>query len=67
MKNIVYVVFLSALLSLPTFGQQVSADLILLNGKVFTADLGKPSAEAVAIRGKRIIAVGTNKEIESFC
>jgi hypothetical protein len=37
-----------------------------LNGKVFSADAAKPSAEAVAIRGDRIIAVGTSAEIETL-
>jgi len=37
-----------------------------LNGKVLTADAAKPSAEAVAIRGDRIIAVGTSAEIETL-
>jgi predicted amidohydrolase YtcJ len=64
MKKLLHLVFLSALLSLSASGQQAPADLILLNGKVFTADSAKPSAEAVAIRGERIIAVGTSPEIE---
>ena len=42
---------------------QAPPDLILLNGKVFTADPAKPSAEAVAIRGDRIIATGSSVEI----
>jgi len=37
-----------------------------LNGKVLTADAAKPSAEDVAIRGDRIIAVGTSAEIETL-
>ena len=64
MKRLLHLVLLSALLSLSASGQQAPADLILLNGKVFTADSAKPSAEAVAIRGERIIAVGTSAEIE---
>lgn len=66
MKKLLHLVFLSALLSLSASGQQAPADLILLNGKVFTADSAKPSAEAVAIRGERIIAVGTSAEIEKL-
>jgi hypothetical protein len=46
--------------------QQAPADLILLNGKVFTADSARPSAEAVATRGERIVAVGTSVEIEKL-
>jgi predicted amidohydrolase YtcJ len=66
MRNFVQLIFLSALLLLSAFGQRVSADLVLLNGKVFTADVSKPSAEAVAIRDGRIVAVGTSVEIETL-
>lgn len=37
--------------------------IVLLHGKVFTADPQKKWAEAVAIRDERIVAVGTNAEI----
>ena len=39
-----------------------AADLVLLNGRVFTADPARPWAEALAIRGDRIVAVGTSAE-----
>jgi predicted amidohydrolase YtcJ len=42
---------------------QRPADVVLLGGKVFTADTTRPWAEAVAIRGARILAVGTTAEI----
>lgn len=45
------------------FAQQDAADLILANGKVFTGDAAQPSAEAIAIRGQRIVALGTSKDI----
>jgi predicted amidohydrolase YtcJ len=38
-------------------------DLILTGGKVFTADPARPWAEAVAIRGERLVAVGTSAEV----
>jgi predicted amidohydrolase YtcJ len=38
-------------------------DLILVNGKVFTANPQAPWAEAIAIRGDRIAAVGTSSAI----
>jgi predicted amidohydrolase YtcJ len=66
MRNFVQLIFLSGLLPLSAFGQRVPADLVLLNGKVFTADVAKPSAEAVAIRDGRIVAVGTSVEIETL-
>jgi len=42
---------------------QQAPDLVLLGGKVFTSDTARPWAEAVAIRGDRIVAVGTTPDI----
>ncbi len=39
------------------------ADLILHNGVVWTVDDSKPQAEAIAVRGDRIIKVGGNREV----
>ncbi|MBK8250453.1 MAG: amidohydrolase [Gemmatimonadetes bacterium] len=36
------------------------ADLILRNGRIWTGDTLRPAAQAVAIRGDRFIAVGSN-------
>jgi hypothetical protein len=38
-------------------------DLVLLNAHIFTADPSRPFAEAVAIRGNRIVAVGSTAEV----
>ena len=38
--------------------QEQPADTILFNGKIFTSDSSLPYAQAVAIRGERIVAVG---------
>lgn len=46
--------------------QQPAPDLVLLNAKVFTSNAGQPHAEAVAVRGERIVAVGTSKEIAAL-
>lgn len=45
-------------------GQQGNADLILSNGKIVTVDGRFSIAQAIAIRGGRFIAVGTNQEIQ---
>lgn len=42
------------------------ADLVLVNGRVYTVDAARPWAEAVAIRGDRIMAVGTNADINAL-
>jgi predicted amidohydrolase YtcJ len=41
------------------------ASMILLNGVIYTLDERKPVASAVAIRGDRIVAVGSDGEIRS--
>jgi predicted amidohydrolase YtcJ len=43
--------------------QDATADLIFHNAKIYTADEAKPRAEAVAIRGDRIAAVGSSADI----
>ena len=40
-----------------------NVSLVLTNGKVFTADARGRVAEAVAVEGNRIVAVGTSREI----
>ncbi len=40
------------------------ADLVLYNGKIWTVNPEQPWAEAVAIKGQRILKVGTTEEIK---
>jgi predicted amidohydrolase YtcJ len=44
-------------------GASEAPDLILAGGKVFTADPARPWAEALAIAGDHIVAVGTSAEV----
>ena len=43
-----------------------AADLVLTNGKIVTVEDAMPEAEAVAVRGDRIIALGSSAEIRRF-
>lgn len=43
-----------------------TADIIITNGRVLTMDKATPRAEAVALSGNRILAVGTRAEIEAL-
>jgi predicted amidohydrolase YtcJ len=40
-----------------------AADLIITNAKVWTVDKSRPTAQAVAILGERIVAVGSNADV----
>ncbi|WP_016856011.1 amidohydrolase [Halomonas smyrnensis] len=42
------------------------ADLALVNGRFYTVDPARPWAEAVAIGGGRLLAVGERGEVEAF-
>lgn len=53
----------SALLSVAANAAEKPADLIVINGKVYTADKDRHVAEAVAVRGNRIVRVGTNADV----
>ena len=43
-----------------------AADLIITNAKVWTVDKSRPSAQAVAILGERIVAVGSNADVGAW-
>jgi len=42
------------------------ADLVIVNGAVWTVDAARPKAEAIAVVGERIAAVGSNAEIRKW-
>lgn len=42
------------------------ADLVLYNGKIWTVNPEQPWSEAVAIKGERILKVGTTEEIKAL-
>ena len=54
---------LSLAASAALYSQQAAADLVLTNGKIITVDERFTIAQAVAVRGDRIVAVGTNQDI----
>ena len=43
-----------------------NADIILTNGKIFTADTMQLYVEALAIKGNKIIAIGKNEAMQKF-
>ncbi len=72
MRKSAVVLAVSALMALawPHGGEaqvrKSTADLALINGTVYTMDGNRPKAQAVAVIGNRIAAVGVNKDVEPF-
>lgn len=42
------------------------SDLVLRNAKVITMEPSNPQARALAARGGRIVAIGTNQQIQTI-
>lgn len=64
-----WLLLLASCLVLPGQSQAQSrpaADLIITNAKIWTVDKSLPTAQAVAILGDRIVAVGANTEIDAW-
>jgi predicted amidohydrolase YtcJ len=57
------IVVLAAVQACRTNPEGNMTDLALINAKVWTGDAAKPWAEAVAVRGEKILAVGTTAEV----
>src|SRR6266576_646850 len=67
MKSILLI--LSLLLSfafVPPAPNAASADVVFMNGNVYTANEKQPHAEAVAVKGDRIIFVGSNAAAKNY-
>jgi len=58
-----FATLLSCILASMLAQSKPTADLIITNAKVWTVDKAIPAAQAVAILGDRIIAVGSNADI----
>jgi predicted amidohydrolase YtcJ len=55
-----------AMIAAPLAALAQTADTVLVNGKVVTVDERFSIAQALAIRGGRVVKVGTSAEIEAF-
>jgi len=66
MKKLTILLSASILMLTIDCGLQEKADLVILNGKVLTIDKERPTAEAIAIKGENIIAVGTTSELSAL-
>lgn len=65
-RSVGFLLTVMLLLPLPVLAQtKPRMSLVLLNGKIFTADAKSTIVEAVAIDGNRIVAVGRTDEIRA--
>ncbi len=62
--NRVSIVLLS--LAPAMLGAQRSADLVLTNGRIYTVDIARPIASALAVRGDRVVFVGSDTEARAL-
>src|SRR6266550_2353765 len=51
---------------LPATSPANSADLVFINGNIYTVDDKQPHAEAIAVKGDRIVFVGANSDAKKF-
>jgi len=66
-QRIVAVALFSLFIAMISAAQsKPAADLIISNAKIWTGDKSRPMAEAVAILGDRIVAVGSNAEADAW-
>src|ERR1700756_2038134 len=68
-RTIIRCISVFVLCTLPScfsVAQSRSADLVITHAKVVTGDKVLPTAQAVAVLGDRIVAVGSNADIEAW-
>ncbi|MDV3441046.1 amidohydrolase [Pseudomonas otitidis] len=65
MKNFVPRLLATAL-AFASWEAMAGADMVLLNGKVFTADKARPMAQAIAVTDGKVLAVGSDAEISAL-
>lgn len=59
-------VMLLAAAPLHAAGRGATADVVLEHGRVYTVDPARPWAQAIAVRGGRLVGVGSDADIEAW-
>lgn len=66
MKKLLIFLSITTIIMSVSCSNKGKADLVIINGKVLTIDENNPMAEAVAVKGESIAAVGTTRQIKSW-
>lgn len=65
MKKLVFLFLFGIIFNFSATAQS-APDLVLYNGKIFTSDAARPNAEAIAISGELILAVGSDADVKKL-
>jgi len=63
---IISILFFSLALALETNSRREMADFVLLNGSIWTANPDQPWAQAVALKGDKILEAGSSQEVKGL-
>ena len=66
MKPLIFSLSLFIMITISSCDEKEKADLVIINAKVLTIDSENPLSEALAVRGEKIIGVGSTKQIEKL-
>jgi predicted amidohydrolase YtcJ len=67
MRIIALVLMITALCLAPAGGKtETAADIVFINGNLYTVNERQPRAEAVAVKGSKIVFVGSNKDAKAY-
>lgn len=66
MRKSLFLLVVVCVLFSTVFAQAQTASLILKNGKIWTDSAGKPFVSTIAIKGNKIIAVGSEKNLKKY-
>jgi predicted amidohydrolase YtcJ len=66
MKILISSISIISMILISSCQPKEKADLVIINGKVLTINQENPSAEAIAVKGETIIAVGSVSRIRSY-
>jgi predicted amidohydrolase YtcJ len=62
-RSLLFAAMVAAFSFTHLFAQSFQADMVVLNANVFTGNKSKPKAQAIAVVGNKIVAVGTDAHI----
>jgi predicted amidohydrolase YtcJ len=66
MKNLIITFSMALLMIATSCNEKEKADLVIMNGNVFTNDKDNPFSEALAMKGEIILEAGTNASVSKF-